>query len=144
MNESASFSRILVAVDGSEYAKKAFDKSIHLTQKLNSKLDVVHVVNDYTYGGDSATALEILEEIKEEGRKILEEYKNKAMENNVVITTLLEIGDPGQVIVDISNKNTYDLIVMGSRGLSTFKELLIGSVSLKVMNHAKCPVMIVK
>jgi len=144
MNEPASFSRILVAVDGSEYAKKAFEKSIYLAQKFNSKIDVIHVVNDSTYGGDSATAFELLEEIKEKGRKILDECKNQAGVNNIVITTLLEIGDPAQVIVNISNKNTYDLIIMGNRGLSTFKELLMGSVSLKVTNYAKCPIMIVK
>ena len=38
----------------------------------------------------------------------------------------------------------YDLIIMGSRGLGAFKELLLGSVSFKVMHHAKCPVMIVR
>ena len=85
-----------------------------------------------------------LKRLKEKGMKLLEQYKNQAIQNNIVIETLLEIGDPAQVIVDISNKNTYDLIMMGNRGMSTFKELLLGSVSLKVMDHARCPVMIVK
>lgn len=138
------FSRILVAVDGSESAKKAFEKSIYLAQKCNSKLDVIHVVLDSTYGGDSATTFELIEELKEKGMKLLEQCKSQAIKNNVLVETLLELGDHAQVIIDISNKNNYDLIIMGSRGMSAFKELLLGSVSFKVIHHARCPVMVVR
>ena len=137
-------SRILVAVDGSESAKRAFEKSIYLAQKCNSKLDVIHVVLDYTYGGDSATTFELIEELKENGTKILEQCKSQAIQNNVTVATILEVGDHAQVIIDIANKNNYDLIVMGSRGMSAFKELLLGSVSFKVIHHARCPVMVVR
>ena len=138
------FSRILVAVDGSESAKKAFEKSIYLAQKCSSELDVIHVVLDSTYSGDSATTFEMIEELKENGTKLLEQCKTQAIKNNVKVETLLELGDYAQVIIDIANKNNYDLIIMGSRGLGPFKELLLGSVSFKVMHHAKCPVMIVR
>ncbi len=138
------FSRILVAVDGSESAKKAFEKSIYLAQKCNSKLDVIHVVLDSTYGGDSATTFELIEELKERGMKLLEQCKSQAIKNSVLVETLLELGDHAQTIIDIANKNNYDLIIMGSRGMSAFKELLLGSVSFKVMHHARCPVMVVR
>ncbi|WP_394352545.1 universal stress protein [Candidatus Nitrosotalea sp. FS] len=62
----------------------------------------------------------------------------------MLVETLLKIGDYSQVIIDTANKNDYDLIMMGSRGMSVFKELLVGSVSFKVMHHAKCPVMVVR
>lgn len=138
------FSKILVAVDGSESAKKAFEKSIFLAQKCNSKLDVIHVVLDSTYGGDSATTFELIEELKENGMKLLELCRNQAMEHGILVETLLKLGDYSQVIIDTANKNDYDLIMMGSRGMSVFKELLVGSVSFKVMHHAKCPVMVVR
>lgn len=137
-------SRILVAVDGSESAKKAFEESIYLAQKCNSKLDVIHVVLDSTYSGDSATAFELIEDLKEKGRKLLEQCKSQAIKNNVLVETLLELGDHAQVIIDIANKNNYDLIIMGSRGLTVFKELLLGSVSFKVIHHARCAVMVVR
>ena len=76
------FPRILVAVDGSESAKRAFEKSIYLAQKCNSKLDVIHVVLDSTYGGDSATTFELIEELKEKGIKLLERCKSQAIKNN--------------------------------------------------------------
>jgi len=138
------FSRILVAVDGSESAKKAFEKSIYLAQKCNSKLDVIHVVLDSTYGGDSATTFELIEELKERGMQLLEQCKSQAIKNSVLVETFLELGDHAQTIIDIANKNNYDLIIMGSRGMSAFKELLFGSVSFKVMHHARCPVMVVR
>ena len=56
---TGTFSKILVAVDGSKYAKKAFDKSIYLAQKCDSKIDLIHVVDDSAYGGDNATAFEL-------------------------------------------------------------------------------------
>ena len=138
------FSRILVAVDGSASAKKAFEKSIYLAQRCSAKLDVIHVVLDSTYGGDSAATFDLIEGLKERGAKLLEQCKSEAARNNVPVETLLELGDYAQVIIDIANKNNYDLIIMGSRGLSAFKELLLGSVSFKVMHHASCPVMVVR
>jgi nucleotide-binding universal stress UspA family protein len=138
------FSRILVAVDGSKSARRAFERSVHLAQRCNSRLDIIHVVLDSAYGGDSAATFQLIEDLKERGRKLLEQYKSEAIQNNLWAETLLELGDHAQVIIDTANNGDYDLIIMGSRGLGPFKELLLGSVSFKVMHHAKCPVMVVR
>jgi nucleotide-binding universal stress UspA family protein len=122
------FSRILVAVDGSESAGRAFKEAIYLAQKCNSTLDVIHVIDDSSYGGDSANTFELIEGLKSRGRRLLEQCRSQAAGNNVQAGTLLKLGDHAQVIIDIANKNDYDLIMMGSRGLSAFKELLLGSV----------------
>jgi nucleotide-binding universal stress UspA family protein len=137
------FSRVLVAIDGSEPAKKAFAKSIFLSAKCNSKLDVVYVIQ-CELGGDGATTFEIIDELKRKAMKILEEYKNKAIKNSLQIKTIIKVGDPAKIITDIANSKNYDLIIMGNRGMSAFKELLLGSVSQKVIHHARCPVMIVR
>ena len=138
------FSRILVAVDGSESAKRALEKSVYLAKQCNSRLDVIHVVLDSTYGGDSAATFQLIEELKERGKKMLEGCKTQALRNGVEVRTLLELGDHAQVIINTANEGDYDLVIMGSRGLSPFKELLLGSVSFKVMHHARCPVMVVR
>jgi nucleotide-binding universal stress UspA family protein len=138
------FSRILVAVDGSESARRAFERSVYLAQRCTSRLDIIHVVLDSTYGGDSAATFQLIEDLKERGRKLLEQYRSEAARSNIRAETLLELGDHAQVIIDTANKSDYDLIIMGSRGLGPFKELLLGSVSFKVMHHAKCPVMVVR
>lgn len=131
-------------MDGSESAKRAFGNSVYLAKQCNSRLDIIHVVLDSTYGGDSAATFLLIEELKERGRKLLEDCKTQAIRDGVQVETLLEVGDHAQVIIDTANKGNYDLIIMGSRGLSPFKELLLGSVSFKVMHHARCPVMVVR
>ena len=135
---------MLVAVDGSESSKKAFDQSIFLAQKCNSKLYVVHVVLDWEYGGDSAATFELIEELRAKGMELLEGCKTQAIQSNVQVETLLEQGDYAHEIIEVAKRNDCDVIIMGSRGMSPIKELLLGSVSLKVMHHASCPVMIIR
>jgi nucleotide-binding universal stress UspA family protein len=137
------FPNILVAADGSESAKKAFERAIYLAQRCNSKLDLVHVVQ-CEVGGDSANTFEIIEELKDKAKKMLEEYKIQAAKNNVPIQITVMQGDPAKVIIELAKAKSYDLIIMGTRGRSSFQELLIGSVSQKVMHHASCPVMVVR
>jgi nucleotide-binding universal stress UspA family protein len=137
------FSRVLVAVDGSESAKKAFEKSIYLAQKCNSKLEVIHVVT-CELGGDSAAIYDLLDEDKTKAEKMLEEYRIEAAKNNIPIEIMIKQGDAANIIIELSEKNKYDLIIMGTRGRNAFQELLLGSVSLKVMHHAICPVMVVR
>ncbi|OLC92218.1 MAG: hypothetical protein AUI92_05685 [Thaumarchaeota archaeon 13_1_40CM_3_38_6] len=137
------FSNILIAVDGSESASKAFHRSVYLAEKCNSKLDLVHVVQ-CEVGGDSANTFDVIEELKDKAMKMLEEYRAEAAKNNVPIQIVIMQGDPAKVIIELAKAKSYDLIIMGTRGRSSFKELLIGSVSQKVMHHASCPVMVVR
>jgi len=138
------FAKLLVAVDGSESSKKAFDKSVFLAQKCNSKLYVVHVVLDWEYGGDSAATFELIDELRSEGKELLERCKKQALQSNVQVETVLEQGDSAHEIIEVAKRKDCDLIIMGSRGMSPIKELMLGSVSLKVMHHASCPVMVVR
>ncbi len=94
------FSNILVAVDGSKSADKAFKQALYLAQKCNSKLDLVHVVS-CELGGDSANTFEILEELKEKAQKMLEGYKIEATKINVPIQITVTQGDPAKVIIDL-------------------------------------------
>ena len=137
------FSKILVAIDGSTSAKRAFARSLYLASKCDSRLEVVHVV-PCEFGGDSVNTFELVEELKKKGKEILEQCKRIAAKNNISIKTVSELGDPAKIIIELAKSNDFDLIIMGSRGRSAFKELLLGSVTQKVAHHAKCPVMVVR
>ena len=137
------FSKILVAIDGSESAKKAFTTSIYLASVSKCRIDVIHVVS-CEFGGDSAASLDLVEDLKIKANSMLEEYKKNALEKGIQPKFMLEIGDPANMIIEIINSQDYDLVVLGTRGMSVFKELVLGSVSIKVMHHAKCPVMVVR
>jgi nucleotide-binding universal stress UspA family protein len=131
-------------VDGSESSKKAFVKSVFLAQKCDSKLYVVNVVLDWEYGGDSAATFELIDELRAKGTALLEQCRKQALQSNVQIETMLEQGDYAHEIIEVAKRNDCELIIMGSRGMSPIKELMLGSVSLKVMHHASCPVMVVR
>jgi nucleotide-binding universal stress UspA family protein len=96
------------------------------------------------FGGDSAASLELVEDLKTKANSMLEEYKKDALEKGIQPKFMLEIGDPANMIIEIVNSEDYDLVVLGTRGMGVFKELILGSVSIKVMHHAKCPVMVVR
>ncbi|MBM2818582.1 MAG: universal stress protein A-like protein isoform [Nitrosarchaeum sp.] len=74
----------------------------------------------------------------------MEEYKKVALEKNIHPEFILEIGNPANMITEVVNSKDYDLVVLGTRGMSPVKELFLGSVSMKVIHHAKCPVLVVR
>ena len=96
------------------------------------------------FGGDSANTFDLVEGLKAKAKETLEQCERIAAKNNIPIRALSELGDPAKIIIEHAISNDCDLIVMGSRGRSAFKELLLGSVTLKVAHHAKCPVMVVR
>ena len=137
------FSKILVAIDGSVYAKKAFTVAINFASISKCKLDVIHVIS-CEFGGDSAASFELVEDLKTKANSMLEKYTKYALEKGIQPKFMIEIGEPANMITEIVNSENYDLVILGTRGMSTFKELLLGSVSMKVTHHAKCSVMVVR
>jgi len=77
------------------------------------------------------------------GHKILDQGKDIFNQAGLPVDTIVELyDDPGERIVKLAQEQNFDLIVMGSRGLSVVKELILGSISSKVLHHAGCPVII--
>ena len=78
-------------------------------------------------------------------QQILDSYEAKVKERRLQnVRMLLQMGDAAQRIMETANEVKCGLLLIGSRGREGFKELLLGSVSHKVTNHASCPVLVVK
>ncbi len=141
------FKRIVVAYDGSDHAIKALNTAIELAKAFNSKLDVVEVVDTAALLGMGFAPIpsDVIAQIYSKAQNDVEQAKKKAQEAGVkdVTSQVLE-GDPATSIIEYASKNGADLIVMGSRGLSTFKRLVLGSVSSKVVQESRIPVLVVK
>jgi len=141
------FKRIVVAYDGSDHAIKALNTAIELAKAFNSKLDVVEVVDTAALLGMGFAPIpsDVIAQIYNKAQNDVEQAKKKAQEAGVkdVTSQVLE-GDPATSIIEYASKNGADLIVIGSRGLSTFKRLILGSVSSKVVQEARVPVLVVK
>jgi nucleotide-binding universal stress UspA family protein len=135
VKQKTRLSKILVAIDGSEIAEKALEYAVQLAKKHKAKVTLLNVGESKLFGFKPKVA-------KEVGERVLSgaAVKVKGLEVN----TQLEFGNPAETIIEVAEKGNYDLIVVGSRGLSSVKRFLLGSVSDDVSHHAKCSVLIAR
>jgi len=140
------FSRILVALDGSEYSRQALRYAMEIAKKFGARLTLLHVVVRplHVYGDEGVVLTEAPDKrLEEEGQKVLRKAKEQAEVEGVGADTMMVVGDPAEELLRVS-KEGNDLMVLGSRGLSRVRAFLLGSVSSRISHHAKCPVLIVK
>lgn len=140
------FTSILVPIDGSVASARALARGTALAEAFSAKLTIVYIVDlnahmsafEQVSGGGY-----IPEEIKQKGYSVLNEAE-RSLPQGIKADLRLEIGNPARRILSIAENEHIDLIVMGSRGLSSAKQILLGSVSHNVLVRAACPVMIVR
>ncbi len=87
---------------------------------------------------------ELLEAHKNESQKILDKCSSIATQKGIVINTTLFEGNPASTILEFSQREKYEVIIIGSRGMGHFKELVLGSVSSKILHHSLCPVLLIR
>jgi nucleotide-binding universal stress UspA family protein len=147
--------RVLVAVDGSKPSVDASDQAIDLAKRYGAELIVLYVISPdtrYNYLEDVITprlprALkDVVMIAMQKGAKHVDKVKQKALEKNVKVKTDVVIGISSVVkeIIEYAEKNKVDMIVMGSRGLSGIKKMLLGSVASGVLIYSHCPVLVTK
>ena len=136
---------ILVPVDGSEHSRKALDFACDLAKGLGGRLHLVHVVQashenrTLVLGAAAVTVHASQKELEEVGHSVVDAAKSVAAEHGCKdVESEVKGGDPSRAIVDSAKAVGADMIVMGTRGLSDFGGLLMGSVSHKVMHLAPC------
>lgn len=139
------FQRIMLAADGSEYSLKAAEKAAFIAKAdPSSKITIVHVVDELPARTDVMDAEFQPRDIPEHRKAQIDNVKKQLEDAGVTFEIRHIFGDPGPALVQESMEMNADLILIGSRGLNTFQEMVLGSVSHKVAKRAKCPVMIVK
>jgi len=140
------FSKVLVPVYGSDNSHRALDAALLLSEKLGAKVTAIHVMEDIPVLHIQSEKLlrDLLDAYKKESQLILSKCSEIATRKGLSINTKLLQGNAGSAILDFCEKEKYDIIVMGSRGMGKFKELVLGSVSSKIVHHSSCPVMIIR
>jgi len=140
------FTKVLIAVDDSEQSRRAVEKAAEMA--LNGFIGSIDLLNVYNTGDVDITKLhnqERLDELRSESLRILKMYEGMLKEKGVDCTLKRAGGDPASPVLDVvDNNKEYDLIIMGSRRINKFQELVFGSVSDKVSRLAPIPVLIVK
>ncbi len=144
--KAKDLSKILVPVDGSKESICACKWACTVAQGTGAAIYLLHVVDlnlKMTSFDRVSMSGYIPESIKKQGEELLADYR-RHMPQELAINLLLEAGSPHQTIVNIAEQIEPDWIIMGSRGASNIKEIVMGSVSQYVLHHVSCPVMIVK
>lgn len=137
------YNLLLVPIDGSENSMRAAKHAIDLAAKFNSKLIALHVVDMRVvkaYEGSS----QVLAQLKRLGEQYLKDVTEMAGEANVKIGTILRNGLPSEIIVEEAERRGVDLIVMGTRGLTGAKRVILGSTAEQVIRWAECSVLVIK
>jgi nucleotide-binding universal stress UspA family protein len=134
------FEKILVPLDGSKNSLKALETAIHIAGENEASLVVIHVIHTLSQKAD------IKQKSGEEEvpPAFILQTKKLAMKNKIPFSSRILTGDPGHAIVEYSNTHNIDLIIIGARGINTFKNIFLGSVSSYVLHKSKIPVMLIK
>jgi nucleotide-binding universal stress UspA family protein len=137
------FHTILLAVDGSEYSKKAVSIAREVARRFDGEVIVCHVRER----GLSSVLDVVSEEAGEEGGDLADQVTRKLKDSGVSARPdhrATVMGHVAEEILTAASDHSADIIVMGSRGLGEFTALLIGSVTHKVLHAAPCPVLVVR
>lgn len=140
------YQNILAAFDGSELSVKSLEKAVKFSQEHAAALEVIHVchIPVPVFGGPLYAApfneekdyLLAAQSIIDEAKRLTSQLAD--------VKAILKQGQPAPAILEYAEESGCDLIVMGSRGLGGLREVVLGSVSHHVVQHAKVPVLIVK
>ena len=147
---SAKFSNMMVAIDGSEHSIKAAEYALDIAKTYGATLHAVTVT--YIPESDNVRQENVLGQPKQtsdnmdNAKRWFERFKEKAKENNIQLRTeLINSQRPvDYVLLEYAEKENIDLIVVGTKGRSGFKKLLLGSIASGVVTYAHCPVLVVK
>jgi nucleotide-binding universal stress UspA family protein len=138
---------ILLAADGSEDAQRAANTVAALSRKLESEVHVVYVAPEHPYLHAYYDLLYQEEEVRfrREDQRVLDECVDQVREaGGTVVEIYLRVGDAAKEIVELAEELEVGLVVLGSRGHGRIRRALMGSVSITVLRHAHCSVLIVR
>ncbi len=138
--------KILLATDGSKHSMKTVEQSVKLARKLEAEVTVLYVIEgNPQIGYDLFAAYKKTEaELEKSAKKVLEKAAQPFQDQGITVNTRLEKGHPADIICEIAEKENFDYVILGSRGLGGIKEMLLGSVSNAVANCIKTSIIIIK
>lgn len=143
----AMFNKILVPIDFSDHSKAALDSAVQLAKTFGAELCLLHcyAINP---GGVSPYGVSLpptyFDEVRDAASQKLDGWLEKVTAEGVKARPLLSSVCPSEEIPLMAEELGSDLIVMGTRGLSGFKHLMLGSVAERTLRAAPCPVLTVR
>jgi nucleotide-binding universal stress UspA family protein len=141
--------KIIVPLDGSDWSFRAAKYAIKIAKMANAEIIFMHAVVNPPYGDPRSAGIMITAYIKE-AEELAELWYEKAgnMASNAGVKfmaeTILDVASAADSIVNYAESKKADLIVIGTKGRTGLKRLLLGSVASGVVTHARCPVLVTR
>lgn len=138
--------KILLPVDGSD-SIGSFNMAKSLAQVYDATIVILHVDEPITpiYWANESLTMENPTIISTNNAESIVEEAAKFFESNgITVIRKCKFGDASSIIIETSEEEECDLIVMCTHGMSAIKRFLLGSVTNKVVHHASIPVMVVR
>jgi nucleotide-binding universal stress UspA family protein len=136
---------ILVPIDFSECSNRTLEYATHIAIRENANIWLLHVfrvpdyaVTQFRWGPQDCRSAE------QEAEANLIAVEKEVLSRGIKAKACFRVGHPFEEIVSMANDPEVDLLLIGSHGCSAIKRLLLGSTAARVVEHARCPVMVVK
>ena len=139
--------RILVPLDFSRHADSVLEWAAHLAEEHQSRLLLLHAYHlpvEFQQLEGAYLPQEFWASVKAEAEQNLETFAARVREAKIPVEVIAREGYPATVIEDEAAAQSADMIVIGTRGRSGLKHLLLGSIAERVVQKAPCPVLTVR
>jgi nucleotide-binding universal stress UspA family protein len=138
------FKKILLAYDGSEGSKLAFDKAAAIAKLTSAEFHILAVGRIPEY----AETVSEVEEAKEQAGSFYSKVTDEAIRNldqrGLTATSHIDFGKPGDVILRIAEDLKADLVILGTKPHSALRRRFLGATVDKVVDHAHCSVLVIR
>lgn len=144
---------ILLPVDGSECRMKFLGIVKEIALAFDAEITILHVQDRYSSLPiqnifETQFDLKNIKNVpiinKKPGMHVISNIKKFLRGSGIILHPRVEIGNPAEKIIDIAEKENFDIIIMCSHGMSSSKKFLLGSVTNKVVHYSRKPVLIIK
>ncbi len=138
--------KILCPIDFSQHADRVVDWAAHLAEEHGSEVLLLHAYHlpvEFQQLEGAYLPADFWDSVKDEAERSLKVYGDRLRESGIPTREIVREGYPASVIEEESIEEKVDLIVVGSRGLSGLKHLLLGSIAERVVQKSHCPVLTV-
>ena len=130
-------------MDGSKNSMRGLDEAIYLARQCHAIITGLYVIPISKSNTDSQIS-DLEKYLLSNASKFMSKAKTRAAQNGILFDDAIIHGDEGPKIISYANNKSYDIIVIGSRGMGSMKEIFLGSTSNYVLHKSKIPVLIVK
>ena len=135
--------KILVPLDGSKNSLRGLDEGIYLARQCQATITGLYVV-PMAKPKTSSQISYVEKYLLNNAAQFMSKAKKRSAQNGILFDDKIVYGNEGPKILNFATSKSYDIIILGSRGMSPLKEAFLGSTSNYVLHKSKIPVLIVK